>query len=642
MSFTSRLTIRAKLFLIVGLLMVPIVLFGAYILQTLRDELAVISDEKEGLAALRTVWPVLEARALQPVAGPSNATAALNGLAATPFAGCAEGVGTAPRAYQGVIVCIGQQSGLLADAGYMGSKLANQMVRALPELMTRLEAMMASAQSVGAKETLNPFDRMAFLVSAGGFKATADGLSAETREDAEMFTTALAAVLQAPGEAYRGANGAYQGAAARVANAIGTEASGAAVDLAPLEAAYGELISASGALWLASADALDAALTARADGLMRHVMVATAILALTVVLAFILSFAMSRSIVMAIRGLDSRIRQIADDDATGREFPEARCKDEIAQIARAVTYYRDRTIEKIEAREREARAVIDQRNSRVEALVSAFETCSGDLLASVDNAMHAMGNTAETLNGIAAHADEKAVCVSGTSEDAADNVKRVAEASEDLAHAMAEVSAQAVEATRVVDAAAADATEANAEIETLSKAAQSIGEIVSLIEAIAEQTNLLALNATIEAARAGEHGRGFGVVAEEVKTLATQTADATAKVTSRVAEIQDQTGKVASAMDMIRQSMGNVTGLTSSIAGALDEKRASTQDISVNVSAAAEGAVAVSSEMSAVKDAAHKTSEAAVDVRRNAADVGGKTQALRQEVDAFLKQVAAA
>ncbi|MEJ2060166.1 MAG: methyl-accepting chemotaxis protein [Gammaproteobacteria bacterium] len=76
------------------------------------------------------------------------------------------------------------------------------------------------------------------------------------------------------------------------------------------------------------------------------------------------------------------------------------------------------------------------------------------------------------------------------------------------------------------------------EIETLSKQAKRIGEIIGLIDSIAHQTNLLALNAAIEAARAGEHGRGFAVVAGEVRDLAHQTAEATERVQSVVEQIQ--------------------------------------------------------------------------------------------------------
>ena len=86
-------------------------------------------------------------------------------------------------------------------------------------------------------------------------------------------------------------------------------------------------------------------------------------------------------------------------------------------------------------------------------------------------------------------------------------------------------------------------------VKRLGESSQKISKVVNLISSFAAQTNLLALNASIEAARAGEEGRGFGVVAEEVRSLATQSAEATAEIEKIVAEIQAETNEVVAAME---------------------------------------------------------------------------------------------
>ncbi len=86
-------------------------------------------------------------------------------------------------------------------------------------------------------------------------------------------------------------------------------------------------------------------------------------------------------------------------------------------------------------------------------------------------------------------------------------------------------------------------------VKRLGEASQKISKVVNLISEFATQTNLLALNAAIEAARAGEAGRGFGVVADEVRSLAEQSATATAEIEELVEEIQAQTREVVLAME---------------------------------------------------------------------------------------------
>jgi methyl-accepting chemotaxis protein len=118
------------------------------------------------------------------------------------------------------------------------------------------------------------------------------------------------------------------------------------------------------------------------------------------------------------------------------------------------------------------------------------------------------------------------------------NVQSVASATSEVGASIEEIGRQLQHSTKIAAEAVKQAEQTDARIMQLSQSAGRIGDVVTLITTIAAQTNLLALNATIEAARAGEAGKGFAVVANEVKMLATQTAEATEAIETQIAEMQ--------------------------------------------------------------------------------------------------------
>ena len=134
-----------------------------------------------------------------------------------------------------------------------------------------------------------------------------------------------------------------------------------------------------------------------------------------------------------------------------------------------------------------------------------------------------------------------------------------------LASSIAEISRQVASSSQSTSRAVSEANRAGGEICSLAGAAERIGDVVRLISEIAGQTNLLALNATIEAARAGDAGRGFAVVASEVKSLASQTAKATARKRQgrRDAALDDGVGRGGQA---IAQTIAEIDTITATIA----------------------------------------------------------------------------
>ena len=117
------------------------------------------------------------------------------------------------------------------------------------------------------------------------------------------------------------------------------------------------------------------------------------------------------------------------------------------------------------------------------------------------------------------------------------------------ANTESEMGLQVVATTRQAVASLADEiAEAGTVIGTLAEHTQSIGSILEVIRSISEQTNLLALNAAIEAARAGEQGRGFAVVADEVRTLARRSAEATEEIQQTINRLQGESNRAVTAM----------------------------------------------------------------------------------------------
>ena len=142
--------------------------------------------------------------------------------------------------------------------------------------------------------------------------------------------------------------------------------------------------------------------------------------------------------------------------------------------------------------------------------------------------------------------------------------------------------------------------EAAAVIHELEKNSNDIGTVLDVIKSIAEQTNLLALNAAIEAARAGEHGRGFAVVADEVRTLASRTQQSTEQIQTMVASLQSHTHQAVQVMDtdtkravQMAESTGGATLSLSKIIDSVTK----ISDISFHVASASEEQSLVSEEI---------------------------------------------
>ena len=181
-------------------------------------------------------------------------------------------------------------------------------------------------------------------------------------------------------------------------------------------------------------------------------------------------------------------------------------------------------------------------------------------------------------------ADSLESSVAGIAERAAANAQNVAAATEELSSSISEISRRVASAAQFSTKAFEEASQTDTTVQALGAAADRIGAVVDLINHIAAQTNLLALNATIEAARAGESGKGFSVVANEVKSLARQTANATEDISAQISSVQKAAKNALTAINNIKNTTQSVCEISTNIATSVDQQDAATKEIASQVS----------------------------------------------------------
>ncbi|MDZ5646498.1 HAMP domain-containing methyl-accepting chemotaxis protein [Nitrospirillum sp. BR 11828] len=335
---------------------------------------------------------------------------------------------------------------------------------------------------------------------------------------------------------------------------------------------------------------------------------------------------------------------LATGDFSAEVTGQAR-KDEVGLMARSVQVFKTNGLEVLRLREEQERQkeIAAQEQKRVlNQMADAFEAKVMAVVQAVTLSSGELQDTAKTMSSSASESTMRSTTVAAAAEQASANVQTVAAASEELTSSIIEISRQVTDSARIATTASEEAARTNALVTNLAEAANRIGQVVKLITDIASQTNLLALNATIEAARAGDAGKGFSVVANEVKSLANQTAKATDEIGEQVTSIQEETRRTVAAIGEIATTIERLGAISTGISSAVEEQGAATQEISRNVQEAAQGTQQVSENISAVSESATVTGAAATQVLASASELAGLSVQLRQEVQDFLVTVRAA
>jgi methyl-accepting chemotaxis protein len=319
--------------------------------------------------------------------------------------------------------------------------------------------------------------------------------------------------------------------------------------------------------------------------------------------------------------------------------------DEIGVMARAAESFRTNLIRvaAMEGEQKAAETRVGEEKRRMLAEIAAnFESEVGGVVQAVTAGAAQMETNARSTAQAIDEVQSLATGVSAASELASTNMHTVAASTEELATSIAGVAEQVRRSNEIAQSASRAALETDGTVQGLASAAEKIGTVVALISDIASQTNLLALNATIEAARAGESGRGFAVVAAEVKSLATQTAAATGDIQTQIAAMQSMTHKTVEAIRAINKIVQEMDDISGTVAAAVEEQRAATEEIARNVQQAANGAQNVSGNITGVSQAASTTGKGANQVLNGSVELSRMAGKLGDAVTHFVGRVRAA